>query len=251
MSNTKDTKEMSKRQTRREQIRRKEQRGRIIGISLISLGAILVAFLIIYPNFKPVGDITVPEARTRPNVKFNSAGNPEAPIKIDEYSDFQCPYCRNFSENTEGQLMDTFVKDGTVYFTYHSFGEFVGAESVAAAEAAYCAGDQNKFWEMHDIIFANQTGENVGAYTTPRLNAFAEKIGLDMGTFKSCFSGKNYAKLITQDGVDGQADKIQATPSFILSYTLNGERKTKLIEGAQSYDVFKQEIQAALTALGK
>jgi protein-disulfide isomerase len=248
MSNTKD---MSKRQARREQIRRKETRGRLMGIGLITIGAIFVAFLIIYPNFKPVGAISEPEPISRPNVKFNAAGDPNAPIKIEEYSDFQCPYCGQFTETTEPQLMETYVADGTVYFVYHSFGEFIGSESGDSAEAAYCAGDQEKFWEMHDIIFANQAGENAGAFTDRRLTAFAEKLELDMNAFTSCFSGKNYKDLIAKDGKDGLAAGIKATPSFIMSYTVNGEVKTKLIEGAQVFDTFKQDIDAALAEMGQ
>jgi protein-disulfide isomerase len=248
MTNSKD---MSKRQMRREQIRRKEQRGRWIGISLISLGAIVVAFLFIYPNFKPVGTISTPDAVTRPDVKFNAAGNPDAPIKLDEYADFQCPYCGRFTKETEGKLMATAVADGTVYFVYHSFGEFIGSESASAAEAAYCAGDQDKFWEMHDIIFANQNGENAGAFTDKKLTAFGDKLGLDMNTFKSCFNSNHYKALITQDGKDGLAAKVKATPSFVMSYTVNGELKTKLIEGALPIDSFQQEFDTALTEMGK
>lgn len=246
-----DTKEVSKRQARREQIRRKEVRGRWIGIGLVSIGVLFFAFIFIYPMFKSIGDIVTPEAISRPDVKFNSAGNPDAPIKIDEYSDYQCPYCRKFYEDTESQLMDKFVADGTVYFTYNSFGEFIGSESAAAAEASYCAGDQNKFWEMHDIIFANQTGENVGAYTDRRLTAFADTLGLDMGEFNSCFSSGKHADLVAQDAKDGIAANIKATPSFVLSYIVNGETKTKLLEGAQSVDAFEQEIKAALAEMGK
>jgi protein-disulfide isomerase len=248
MNNPKD---ISKRQARREQIRRKEQRGRLIGIVLISIGALFVAFLIIYPNFKPVGAITVPEARVRPNVKFNAAGNPDAPIRIDEYSDFQCPYCANFYKDTEAQLMDTLVKDGTVYFVYNSFGEFIGSESAGSAEAAYCAGDQEKFWEMHDILFSNQAGENAGAFADRRLVAFAQKLELDMNKFNSCFNANAHKDLILQDGKDGQAAGVKATPSFVLSYKVNGEVKTKLIEGAESFDSFKKEVDAALAEIGK
>ena len=246
-----NSKEMSKRQTRREQMRRKEVRSRNIMIGLVTVVAILVAFFIIYPNFKPVGSITEPPQISRPDVKFNAAGNSDAPIKIDEYSDFQCPYCRKFFEDTEGKIMETFVTDGTVYFVYHSFGDFIGSESGRSAEAAYCAGDQEKFWEMHDIIFANQTGENVGAFSDRRLLAFAEKLNLDLDTFKSCFNGGNYKKLVSQDAKDGVVAAIKATPSFVLSYTVNGETKTKLIEGAQTYDSFKTEIEAALAEMGK
>jgi protein-disulfide isomerase len=245
------TKDVSKRQARREQIRRKEQRNRLIGIGLISIVAIFVAFLIIYPNFKPVGEITMPKAATRPNVDFNAAGNPDAPIRIDEYSDFQCPYCAKFYQDTEAQLMETYVTDGKVYFVYNTFGEFIGPESSAAAEAAYCAGDQGKFWEMHDIIMSNQNGENQGAFADKRLKAFAEKLELDMNKFNTCFGANTYKDTITQDGKDGIAAGVKATPSFVMSYTVNGETKTKLIEGAESFDGFKQQIEAALTEMGQ
>jgi protein-disulfide isomerase len=248
MNNPKD---VSKRQVRREQIRRKEQRGRNIGIGLITIGAIFIAFLIIYPNFKPAAAIAKPKAITRPNVKFNAAGNPDAPIKIDEYSDFQCPYCAKFYTDTEAQLMNTVVADGTVYFVYNAFGEFIGPESGGSAEAAYCAGDQGKFWEMHDMLFANQAGENQGAFVDSRLVKFAENLGLDMNKFNACFKANTYKTLIDQDMKDGTADGVKATPSFVMTYTVNGEVKKKLIEGAQPFDAFKQEIDAALVEMGK
>jgi protein-disulfide isomerase len=248
MNNPKDT---SKRQARREQIRRKEQSGRLIGIGLISIGAIFVAFLIIYPNFKPAAALSTPDALARPSVDFNAAGNPDAPIKIDEYSDFQCPYCAQFYQTTEAQLMETYVADGTVYFVYNTFGEFIGPESAGTAEAAYCAGDQGKFWEMHDIILSNQAGENQGAFADRRLTQFAETLKLDMDKFESCFTANTYKDTIEQDMKDGLAAGVKATPSFVLSYTVNGEVKTKLIEGAQSFDVFKQEIEAALVEIGQ
>jgi len=246
MNNTKDT---SKRQARREQIRRKEQRGRLVGIGLISIGAIFVAFLIIYPNFKPAAALTLPDAVSRPNVDFNAAGNPDAPIRIDEYSDFQCPYCARFYETTEAQLMETYVTDGTVYFVYNTFGEFIGPESAGTAEASYCAGDQGKFWEMHDIILSNQNGENQGGFADRRLLQFAETLELNMDEFESCFNASKYKELIDQDMKDGIAGGVQATPSFVLTYTVNGEEKTKLIEGAQPFEVFKQEIETALTEM--
>jgi protein-disulfide isomerase len=248
MNNPKD---VSKRQARREQVRRKEQRGRLIGIGLISIGAIFVAFLIIYPNFKPAAAVITPPAVVRPNVDFNAAGNPDAPIRIDEYSDFQCPYCAKFYKETESKLMEAYVATGTVYFVYNTFGEFIGPESAGAGEAAYCAGDQGKFWEMHDIILSNQAGENQGAFVDRRLIAFADTLKLDMNKFESCFKANTYKDTIYQDGKDGLTAGVKATPSFIMSYTVNGEVKTKLIEGAQSLDGFKTEIDAALAEMGQ
>lgn len=244
-------KEMSKRQARKEQLRRKEQRSRLLGIGLITIGALFVAFLFIYPNLKPVGEVFSAPEIVRPSVDFNAVGDPNAPIRIDEYSDFQCPFCRIFYENTEEALLEKYVATGTVYFVYNSFGDFIGTESGQAAEAAYCAGDQGKFWEMHDIIFANQTGENVGAYSDRRLIAFAEKLDLNMDEFNTCFDTSKYKDLIEEDMKNGVAAGITATPSFILTYTVNGEEKTSLIEGAQSIDVFQQQIEAALAEMGQ
>ncbi|MBI2331250.1 MAG: thioredoxin domain-containing protein [Chloroflexi bacterium] len=246
-----NNKEMSKRQMRREQIRRKEKQSRLIAIVLITLGALFLAFLIIYPNLKPVGNIVTPEQFSRPNADFNAAGDPNAPITITEYSDFQCPYCRIFFENTEALLMEKYVATGTVYFVYKSVGEFIGAESKAAAQAAYCAGDQGKFWEMHDILFSNQTGENVGAYADRRLEAFADAIGLDRDQYDECFSTSKYADLADQDAADATAAGIQATPSFILTYEVNGETQTRLLQGAQGIDIFTQEIEASLAEMGE
>jgi protein-disulfide isomerase len=241
------TKETSKRQARREDLRRKTQRSRLMGIGLISIGVIFIAFLIIYPSFKPAAAFAMPPVVTRPNVDFNAAGNPDAPIRIEEYSDFQCSHCASFYRTTEKELMDTFVADGSVYFIYNSFGDFMGPDSAEMAESAYCAGDQGKFWEMHDIILSNQ-GSAQGA---ARLTQFAESLELDMDEFESCFGGSKHKSTVDQDMRDGSAGGVKATPSFIMSYTVNGEVKTKLIEGSQPYAAFKQEIETALAEIGQ
>lgn len=245
------TKEMSKRQLRKEQIRRKEKQSRFLAIGLITVGALFLAFLVIYPNLKPLGDVVTPKEIARPNADFNTAGDPNAPITITEYSDFQCPYCRIFFENTEELLMKQYVETGTVHFVYKSVGAFIGAESKAAAEAAYCAGDQGKFWEMHDILFTNQTGENVGAFDDRHLEAFADELGLDRGQYDDCRSSGKYSDQAEQDAKDATAAGIQATPSFIMTYDVNGETQTRVIQGAQGIDVFTQEIEAALADMGK
>ncbi len=242
---------MSRREMRRQQMNRAKQRNRLIAIGAIVAGALLVAFFLIWPSLQPVGSISQSDhGVVRNQVNGNGAGDPNAPIKIEEFSDFQCPYCDRFVKQTEAQLVSAYVDTGKVYFVYRSFGEFIGPESRAAAEAAYCAGDQNKFWEMHDILFANQTGENIGDFTDKRLTAFAESIGLDMGKFNSCVSANTYSSRVDQDAKDGLAAGIQATPSFVLSYTVNGQVKTVLIEGAQPFSEFQSKIEAALAEMG-
>jgi protein-disulfide isomerase len=230
---------MSKRQEIRDRQARKQRTERTVVIVIVVALVLVAALFLIVPALMPAGEIAQPtEAVTRPQVTFNGMGDPNAPVKIIEYSDFQCPYCARFSAETEPKLIEAYIKTGKVYFEYHSFGEFIGPESRRSAEAAYCAGDQKKFWEMHDLIFANHTGENVGDYTDKRLKAFAEKLGLDMGTFNTCFDNNKYADQVKQDGLDGAQAGVQATPSF----TING----KLFEGAQPFEAFQKEIDALL-----
>lgn len=243
-------KEMSKRQARKQQMRRSETRSRWLAIGLMTIGALFIAFLIIYPMFRPVGNIATAPAVERPNVSFNTAGDPNAPIRIEEFSDFQCSYCRLFYQNTEEALMQTYVANGTVHFVYRSFGAFNSPESSRAAEAAYCAGDQEKFWEMHDIIFSNQTGV-AGQFGDRRLNAFAEQIGLDTSVFGSCFNGGTYRDRVEQDSKDGVEAGVRATPTFIITYEVDGETKTRTIEGAQSFTAFQQEIEGILAEIGQ
>ena len=243
--------EMSRRQLRRQQIRRTQTRNRLTTIGCVTIVAAVAAFFLIYPNLKPVGGIATAEPFPRPQAQANTAGDPDAPIRIEEFSDFQCPFCARFYQDTERQLVDAYVATGKVQFVYRSFGLGIGPESEAAAEAAYCAGDQDRFWEMHDIIFANQTAENVGDYTDRRLRAFAETIGLEMSEFGSCFDSGKYSDQVNQDLRDGQAAGVNATPTFIITYTVGGETRTRTIAGAHPFTEFQTQIDAALAEMGE
>ena len=254
--------EMSKRQVRREQIRRREQRQRLITIGLIILGALLIVVPIAYQMLRPIAEVVAAEPRAHPNPENNSLGDPNAPITVEEFADFQCPYCEQFYNETEPLLIRYYVEPGTVKFVYRSMGNFVSdniaqakgtpanTESQDAALAAYCAGDQNKFWEMHDYLFANVLGESVGSFTDKRIKAIAEKAGLDMSQFNSCYDSGKYKDRVQQDYEDGQAAGFTGTPGFLVTYIVNGETKTKLIEGAQPFNTFQQELEAALNEIG-
>jgi protein-disulfide isomerase len=243
-------KKMSKRQQMRAKRERQARVQQLGMIGIIVVGALLVAAALIYPNFKPVGDIATPDPGEHPMANENAMGDPNAPIRIEEFSDFQCPYCARFHEETEWQLANSYVADGTVHLVYRSFGDFIGPESKAAAEAAYCASDQDKFWEYHNILFANQTGENVGAYTDRRLQAFAEALSLDMDAFNSCVSSGKYSDRVNQDRVDGTTAGVTGTPAFLITYTVNGEEKQRFIAGAYPFSEFQTQIEEALVEMG-
>lgn len=260
-----DMEGMSKRQQLREKRRRAEQRNRLIWIGLIVVGAVLVAFVLIYPQVKPIAEVQpAPVSVERPNVNRNTTGDLNAPIKMVEFSDYQCPFCKRFWRETEAQVIDNYVRTGKVQFTYRSAGNWVshniaasqggseGVESQNSAMAAYCAADQNKFWEMHDALFANNRDvEDQGAFTDRRLAAIAESLGLDMNAFNSCYSSQKYKNQVDQDFKDAMAAGIQGTPYFVITYTVNGQTQTATIDGAQPFGVFQQELDKALAEAGK
>jgi protein-disulfide isomerase len=192
----------------------------------------------------------------------NTLGDSNAPVKIEEFADFQCPFCERFHLETEPLLKQYYIDTGKVHFVYRSMGNFVSdnvarakgtsatTESRDAALAAYCAGDQDKFWEMHAHLFANVLGEDAGSFSDRRLKSIAETAGLDMAAFNNCYDSGKYLDRIQQDAEDGQAANVTGTPGFIITYTVNGETKTERIDGAQPFSAFQQKLEAILTEVG-
>lgn len=215
-------------------------------------------FTPIFVNGGPASEIVSVESNTRPNANGNSMGDPDAPIQMVEYGDYQCPFCERFHTDTEPLLIEQFIQTGDVYFTYRSAGNWVSSnatgntESQDAALAAYCAADENKFWEMHAALFVNnRDAENQGAFSSSRLLAIAESIGLDTATFQNCYDNGKYEDQVQQDLDDAMAAGIQGTPFFVLTYQVNGETQTEYIGGAQPIDVFQQTIETILQIADK
>jgi protein-disulfide isomerase len=257
----------SKRQGRRAEIAKRERRNRLVMIGLVTLGAILVVFAVVWPQLRPIAEVVAVDPGTHPNPKDNSMGDPNAPVTIEEFSDFQCPFCERFHKETEPLLRQYYIDTGKVRFVYRSMGNFVSdniarvaaaqgtavpanTESQDAALAAYCAGDQNKFWEMHAYLFGNVIGEDAGSFTDRRLKAIAKAVGLDMGEFNSCYNNGKFRDRVQQDGQDGAAAGFTGTPGFMITYMVNGEKKTDKIEGAQPFSEFQQKLEAALNEIG-
>ena len=248
----------SKRQERREKIKQQEQRNRLITIGLITIGAALLVFAFIWPSIRPIAQVVPVDPGTHPNADDNSMGDPNAPIVMEEFSDFQCPFCERFHEETEPLLRQYYIDTGKVRFVYRSMGNWVSGnigggktESQDSALGAYCAGEQNKFWEMHAHLFANVLGEDVGSFTDQRITAIAAEVdGLDTDQFNSCYDSGKFEDRVQQDLADATAAGINGTPGFIITYTVNGETKTRSIDGAQPFNVFQQELEAALNEMG-
>jgi protein-disulfide isomerase len=217
---------MSKREERRQKMQRQQRRQRLITIGLITLGAALLVFLVIWQPLSAVGEIIPVTPVALPNADGLSLGDPNAPATIDVFEDFQCPACRRFTENTEPLIIQNLVATGKARYVFHHYpfldGDGVGGsgESDQAANAAMCANEQDNFWEMHSILFANWNGENQGAFSDRRLQAMAESIGLDMNAFNSCFNANKYEAETQADFDLGQQMGVSGTPTVFV----NGQR---------------------------
>lgn len=209
---------------RKEEFRQKrkaaEKRKNIVIISVIAVAAIVIIGLIIFNQNNSRVSVIAITPTPYSQVDRNSMGDPNAPVKVDIYSDYQCPYCKKLSDELLPTLIEKYVNTGQVYLTYHSF-VIIGPESINASSGAYCAADQNQFWQFHEILFANWTGENVGDYTSKKIKAFAESLGLDTKAFNECYDSGKAQQQIDADSAAGEAIPLTYTPSVLINGKLD------------------------------
>jgi protein-disulfide isomerase len=176
----------------------------------------------------------------------NTIGDPNAPVKITEYEDTQCPFCLRYTANIEPQLMEEYVKTGKVQITYKHL-PLLGADSTAGAKALTCAAEQDKFWQLHNKLFTVQaeagqsTKEelNVGRFSDDKLRGYASELGLDMDAYDGCFNSPETLEEITNQQREAQAFGIRSTPGFLV----NGQ---SLSSGSPTIEGWRQIIDEAL-----
>ena len=168
-------------------------------------------------------------------------GNPKAKVTIVEFSDFQCPFCRTFWSGAFQQIKTEYIDTGKVRFVYRDFPLSFHPAAQPAAEAAQCANDQGKFWEMHDKLFQEQEKKGTGTiqFSETDIQKWASQIpGLDVNKLNECISSNKYKSEVEKDLKDGSAYGVSGTPTLFI----NG----RPIVGAQPFSAFKAEIDALL-----
>ncbi len=205
----------SRKEAFRQRRQAQQKRERIIIISVVVVVVLAVAAILIVPNLPvDVSNIKKPENIARSQVNGLTAGDPNAPVKVVEYSDFKCSHCYDFWNQLEPSFVTEYVNTGKVYLTYVPMS-FVSQDSVTSAQAAYCASDQGKFWNYHDYIFANYGA----TLTDPILKSIAKAIGLDMTTFNQCYQSGKYRQQLTADMKVASDNGINSTPTFDVNGT--------------------------------
>ena len=160
-------------------------------------------------------------------------GDPDAPVTIIEWSDYECPYCGRFYSQTYGQILKNYIETGKVKFVYRDFPLSFHAQAQKAAEAAECAGEQGKYYDMYNLLFAKGVAGGVSSF-----KQYAVDLGLNTEEFNKCLDAGAMADEIAKDFQDGQSVGITGTPGFLI----NGQ----LVVGAQPYSVFEKIIEEAL-----
>ena len=228
---------MGKREIVQQRRKQNSNRNSLTTILIIAAFAIVVVGMVILTQFKPVGEIASSDRVIPAQRDGLTLGSPDAPVQVVEFADFQCPACASYWANLEPTILKEYVETGKVYYKYSPFS-FLGTgqawdESVKAAEAAYCANDQQKFWEYRDMIFANHNGENQGAYSKERLVAFAKELEMDMDTFNACFNSEKYSQQVQADNQFASEQGASYTPSFLIDgQIVNANELTQAIENS-------------------
>jgi protein-disulfide isomerase len=223
----------------------------VIGVVMLALGGVIgyqVAQTTVSSNQRLIeqavnaaleagGGAAEETARLNPNDRYDVSvdddpflGPEDAPITIIEFSDFKCPYCGRFHEETFSQILADY--EGQIRFVYRDY-PILGQQSLDAALASECADDQGVYWQYHDLMFANHEDLSRAA-----LIALAEQTEMDVEAFTECFDKQTHRDEIVNDYTAGYQLGITGTPAFFV----NG----KFISGAQPYTVFASAIEAEL-----
>lgn len=178
----------------------------------------------------------------------SAKGSREAKLVLMEFSDYQCPFCKRHAETTLPQIDREYIATGKLRYVFRDFPlEPVHANAVKAAEAARCAGDQGKYWEMHDRLFASQQ-----ALGEARLLEHGLAIGLAPEPFQACLKSGKHADEVRQDMAAGRRLGITGTPTLLLGVSDGGRMKdVRILRGASPFTALKQEIDRRLNGMAE
>ncbi len=175
-----------------------------------------------------------------------SKGNPRARLTMVEYSDYECPYCGQYAAQVHPRIDSEYIQTSKVQYVFKNLPiEQLHRQTFKAHVAAACAGDQGRFWEMHDRLFADQRN-----LTLDRFVEIASMLKIDPVKFRACVESTKHEAMIREDIAEAQSGGVRGTPVFVLAYTdPKGQTVTpvRVIVGAQPFETFKEAIDALLT----
>ena len=209
----------------------------VLGIIAV-IGASILGYTLLRKPSAPVGtEIKYDPATSGPALGYTT-GKADAPVEIIEFADFECPGCGQFATVTEPDIRKRLIEPGIVKFTFYDFPLPQHKNSMGAHLAAACAGDQNKFWEMHDRIFGAQDQWNTEATDNPKpfFEKYASDVGADVDAWEKCYDSRKHQGRILANQAEGDRRQVGSTPTFIIG--------NKSYAGALPYDVIKAIVDS-------
>jgi protein-disulfide isomerase len=169
-------------------------------------------------------------------------GKVDAPVKIIEFADFECPGCAAFATITEPDVRTRIIDAGIANVTYYDFPLTQHRNTLAASNAAACADEQGKFWPMHDRLYQAQDQWNGEATERPKpfFQRYVGEVGLDVAKWESCYDARKYQSRINANLAEGLRRGVGSTPSFVIG--------NKMYKGALSYDEMKKIVDSLAKA---
>jgi protein-disulfide isomerase len=210
----------------------------ILGAIAVAGASILGYTMLRKPSAPAGAEITYDPATSGPAQGY-LLGNPDAPVKIEEFADFECPGCAQFATVTEPDVRKRIVETGLASFTFYDFPLPQHRNSLAAHNAAACANDQGRFWQMHDRIFLGQDQWNTQAASNPKpfFEKYAADVGLNVQVWETCYDQRRHQGRILANAAEGERRNIRSTPTFIIG--------NKAYPGAVPYDFIKAVVDSA------
>ena len=169
-------------------------------------------------------------------------GDSNAPVTLVEFGDYQCHFCNVFFHSTEATILKNYIETGKVKMIFKDYN-IIGPDSVNASNGAHCANDQGLFWEYHDILYSNWTGENNGWASSGNLLKFAIEIGLDVDQWSECMIKGEHSQKILESNRDAKTLGLTGTPAFFI---IGPDGETIPLVGAQPFEVFENIFEAEL-----
>lgn len=180
----------------------------VMGIAAVAVLVLIVVGLLSRQSSQPNTAALIGDTQT----EGKSLGDPNAPVVVWDFSDFHCPHCRDFTEGTETQLIETYVKTGKVRLVYK---HFIVLNSWEAANASECAAEQGKFWQYHDYLFQKQ--ETDSPFSKDELKRYARDLGLDTEAFDRCVDSGKYMNVVQKEMDEGRRLGVRGTPSIFVN----------------------------------
>ena len=220
-----------------------KKKGLILGIIIISI-IVGVAASVSSSNVESY-DIDMTRTHGSISTAMGSPilGDPDAPVTIVEFGDYQCHQCHNWFLDTKPMIMRDYIETGKVNLVFVDFA-FLGRDSPKAAEATYCADDQNKYWEYHDSLYtAQESTIDNGWANSERLKAFAFNLNLDMDLFNECLDSGKYSKRVQYNSQEARDNGVRGTPGFFI---VDSDYNQTQIGGAQPFSVFQKILDSMI-----